>query len=98
MNTTLSHQVPCQYSQLGECGCGPANMYPFDVDPPEKACATADDCSFLCSDVPNTDPQDLCHAFSIGWWEGQNWMGENTFYNPWIHSDADFDIVIFNRE
>ena len=97
-NLTLSHTVPCQYIQLGECGCGPADMHPFGLDPPTKPCETAKDCKFLCSDAPMADPQDLCNAFGIGWWEGDNFLGVDTFMDPWQLSQPEFEIIIFAEE
>lgn len=94
-NLTLSHRVPCQYIQLGECGCGPLDMNFFGLDPPDKPCTTLDDCRFLCADAPDADPQDLCNAFGIAWWEGDNFIGVNIFFDMFERSHPEFDITIF---
>lgn len=80
---SMSFTVPCQYIQLGECGCAPSDVHTFGLDAPTKPCQTHDDCPFLCSDAPSSDFQSLCEAFEgIKWWEGQNFMGMDLFTLP----------------
>mmetsp|Transcript_19657 Transcript_19657/g.47475 ORF Transcript_19657/g.47475 Transcript_19657/m.47475 type:complete len:230 (+) Transcript_19657:404-1093(+) len=57
LNSVISNNIPCQFIQLGECGCAPSDVHTFGLDPPTKSCQTQDDCRFLCSDVPDSDPQ-----------------------------------------
>jgi hypothetical protein len=81
-DTGVSAFIPCQFIQLGECGCAPLDVYPFGLDPPTHACRTQADCPFLCSDVPESDPLLLCQAFGgVEWWEGQNFLGIEVFHN-----------------
>lgn len=70
---TRSFQLPCQYIQLGECGCAPLDVFNFDLDPPENPCRTEEDCPFLCSDAGTEKASQLCYAFpgDIKWWEGK---------------------------
>lgn len=92
-----SNGLPCQFIQLGECGCAPPDVYPFGLDPPTKSCQTQDDCPFLCSDVPDSDPQLLCEAFGgIRWFEGENFAGESLFHNPF--DDKVFELTIYKEK
>jgi len=72
--------IPCHFIQLGECGCGPADVFPFGLPPPNKTCASAADCRFLCNDAGPRLANTICDAFDgIEWWEGQNFMEADLF-------------------
>ena len=83
----MSATVPCQFVQLGECGCAPLDIYPFGLDPPTKSRQNEEDCRFLCSDHPPENLQNLCKAFGIEWWEGQNFLNLPLFLDPIEHFD-----------
>ena len=77
-----SYLVPCQYIQLGECGCAPDDVYTWGLDPPMGPCRTTEDCPFLCSDTGPAKSKNLCHAFGgPDWWTGDNFMGLDVFVN-----------------
>jgi len=73
--------LPCQFIQLGECGCAPADVVILGgLDPPNGTCVDERDCPFLCGDAGLDKAQNLCNAFEgIEWWNGNNF---NKF-NAW---------------
>ena len=94
--------LPCQYLQLGECGCAPLDVHPFGLDPPTKPCKTENDCRILCSDFPYEEPQNLCKSFGgIEYWEGQNFANTSLFVDPadvfpnWNEDNLVLDIDIY---
>ena len=90
-----SLSVPCQYIQLGECGCAPNDVHPWNLDPPVGPC-TPGDCPFLCSDAGEEYVSKLCHAFGgIEWWEGANFMSYDLFQpNSRTDNPEVFEIII----
>lgn len=82
--------LPALWIQLGECGCGPADMATFGLPDPTGPCVTEDDCIFLAHDAPGDVAKNLCHSFDkfsneegfqgIDWWEEPiNFLGADIF-------------------
>jgi len=94
---TVSVNVPCQILQLAECGCAPENVFAFGFDPPKKACQSKEDCPYLCGDAPGGAAKDLCNAFSIEWWEGNNTIG-SLFLDEHLTENPPIVIEIYDEQ
>ena len=80
---TVSQPVPCQLIQYGECGCGPEDMHTFGLPLPDKPCKIKQDCTYLCGDAGEDEAKTLCEAFpGIEWWETENPLYQDFFYDP----------------
>lgn len=72
--------LPCQFIQLGECKCAPEDVVLYGLDPPKEACATEEDCPFLCGDAGKDKVVSLCRAFGgLDWWYGNNFVDWDLF-------------------
>jgi len=95
---TKSYLIPCQFVQLAECGCAPEDVYTFGLDPPKKACRTKEDCPYLCSDAPGEAVKDLCNAFDIEWWLGDNFLNTTFFRDNHPLDNTPIVIEIYDEE
>jgi len=98
---TRSDPVPCQYIQLGECGCAPDDVYDYGLGRPVKPCETPEDCPYLCGDATDKSAvKKLCDAFpgGIEWWEGRNFLNFSIFDDSNPSQMADINIEILNEQ
>jgi hypothetical protein len=87
---------PCQYIALGECGCGPSDMYTFGLPAPTGPCLPNGGCPLLCEDAGTMYARNLCHSFpgNISWWEGKNAFNTSWFIEGQMAPDYVYEIYI----
>ena len=101
-NVTRSDSIPCQFIQMGECGCAPPDVYDFWLDPPNPdlgwtPCTTEDDCPWLCADAGEENAKNACHAFGgIDWWNGQNFVGHTAFVGGYDYNESNTKVRIYH--
>ena len=98
---TISQYVPCQFIQLGECGCGPEDMHTYGFPLPNETCRTKEDCPYLCGDAGEEEAKTLCEAFpGIEWWEGENPLYQDLFTDPdeeYLYGNVTIEIDIYGE-